>query len=537
MSSNGNKESSLPIQDELKNIQDELLLKQNNLNKKEQEIYSLNLEIAELKKQVAELYDLNSKPFFTVDENFKIHAVNFQGAVLVNYERFQLVNTSFLNLISTFTKNTLKKCIQALARNQGKQICELELLKKGGERRFVVAECYYTKDKLIAMALKDITYVRQLESQQIQLNQSLETVTNLFQNMSDAIATLDKEFYFKIINPSFIKFFSRIFAMKIHTGMNFLTLISDFSEYKKQLITACEQALLGKSTTILIENSNEFDEAIFCFEINFTPLYNHSAQENEVILLIKDLTNYYLQKRSKMREQSKLAHVIRLNTMEGMASALAHEINQPLTAIFLYSQTCLLQLKLEEEKLDPSVFCLLNKIISQAKLASEIMTRMKSFIFKDVHFPQETDINNLIKDAIIFLDSEISHSKLQINLVLEEHLPKLNIDRIQMMQIITNLTRNSIEAIQETTNQTPELTIKTIDKEDGFIEIHFHDNGPGIIPEYQDKILHSYFTTKAQGTGLGLTICRNLIEAHGGKLYINKHNGIGAWFIFTLPKQ
>lgn len=115
-----------------------------------------------------------------------------------------------------------------------------------------------------------------------------------------------------------------------------------------------------------------------------------------------------------MREQSKLAHVIRLNTMEGMASALAHEINQPLTAIFLYSQTCLLQLKLEEEKLDPSVFCLLNKIISQAKLASEIMTRMKSFIFKDVHFPQETDINNLIKDAIIFLDSEISHSNYRL---------------------------------------------------------------------------------------------------------------------------
>lgn len=106
-------------------------------------------------------------------------------------------------------------------KKSGKANMRTGIIKKGGERRFVVAECYYTKDKLIAMALKDITYVRQLESQQIQLNQSLETVTNLFQNMSDAIATLDKEFYFKIINPSFIKFFSRIFAMKIHTGMNF----------------------------------------------------------------------------------------------------------------------------------------------------------------------------------------------------------------------------------------------------------------------------------------------------------------------------
>ncbi|KTD66981.1 two component sensor kinase [Legionella steelei] len=378
-----------------------------------------------------------------------------------------------------------------------------------------------------------------LESQQLQLNQSLETVTNLFQNISDAIATLDKDFYFKIINSSFIKFFSKIFTIKIQAGMNFFTLISDFSEYKNQLIMACRQALLGKTTTILIEDSNEVDGANFCFEINFTPLYNHSSQENEIILLIKDLTNYYLQKQSKMREQAKLAHVMRLNTMEGMASALAHEINHPLTAILLYSQTCLLQIKkhADENKIAPKVVSLLNKIISQAKHASEVMYRMKSFIHKDVYFQEETDINTLIKDTMIFLDSELAHSKLKINLKLEADLPKLTIDRIQMMQIITNLTRNSIEAMQENTIPTPELTIQTINKEDERIEIHFRDNGPGIIPEYQDKILSSYFTTKAQGTGLGLTICRNLIEAHGGKLYIQNHNEVGAWFIFTLPKQ
>ncbi|MCE0722897.1 PAS domain-containing sensor histidine kinase [Legionella resiliens] len=532
------KESSLQIPEEIKKLHERLLFKKDRLNEKEEEINFLNIEIEELKNQLTEFYDFNSSAFLTIDKNYSIQAVNFQSSLLMNYERNELINKNFFNFVSTFQHNTLKKCIHDLIEKEVKQDCELELLVKGGTRKYIKIECLFTKDKLILLLLRDMTYVRQLESQQIQLNQSLETVTNLLQNVSDAIATLDKEFYFKIINPSFIKFFSRIFAIKIQTGMNFLTLISDLSEYKQQLITACYQALLGEETTILIENSSELDEASFCFEINFNPIYNHSFQKNEIILLIKDLTEFYLQKKLKMKEQAKLAHAIRLNTMEGMASALAHEINQPLTAIFLYSQTCLLQIKahVEKNKLDPGPLVLLNKIISQAKHASEVMSRMKSFIYQDVHFPEKANINLLIQDTMIFLDYELTHSKLKINLILEEELPQLDIDRIQIMQIIINLIRNSIEAMQENINQVPELTIQTKNK-DECIEIHFHDNGPGIIPEHKDKILHSYFTTKAQGTGLGLTICRNLIEAHGGKLYVQNHDGTGAWFICTLPKQ
>ncbi|HHF7390969.1 TPA: PAS domain-containing protein, partial [Legionella anisa] len=298
------KESSFQINEEIKKLHEQLLFKRNELNEKEWEINSLNVEIEELKRQFTEFYDFNPSAFFTIDKNYLIKAVNFQSASLLNYDRNELLNKNFLNLISSFQHNTLKKCIHNLIEKKVRQGCELELLVKGGTRKYIKIECLFTKDKLILLRLRDITYVRQLESQQIQLNQSLETVTNLLQNVSDAIATLDKEFYFKIINLSFIKFFSRIFAIKIQTGMNFLTLISDFSEYKQQLIMACYQALLGEETIILIENSSESDEASFCFEINFNPIYNHASQKNEIILLIKDLTEFYLQKKLKMKEQA-----------------------------------------------------------------------------------------------------------------------------------------------------------------------------------------------------------------------------------------
>ncbi|QMT59450.1 ATP-binding protein [Legionella sp. PC997] len=530
-------ESSFQIQKEIKNLQDRLLFKRNKLNEKEQEISSLHCEIEELKVQINEFYDFNSSAFFTIDENFLIHAVNFQGALLLEYDRNQLINKNFLNFVNHLQEDTLKKCIKDLIRNNVKQVCELELLQKGGKRKYINIECFFTKDKLILLLLRDITYIRQLESQQTQLNQSIETITNLLKNVSDAIATLDNEFYFKIITPSFTEYFSKIFAIEIERGMNFFTLISTFSEYKQQFIHACQQALLGIGTCILIENTGETPETNFCIELNFNPIHNHFSQKTEIILLIKDLTDIFLQKKLKMKEQAKLVDSIRLNTMEGMASALAHEMNQPLTAIFLYSQMCLLKIKklVEENKLNANLLSLMNKIITQAKHASEVMKRLKSFIYQDVYLLELADLNSLIKDTMIFLDYELSNSKLKINLQLDENLPQVHIDKIQIMQIIINLTRNSMEAMQELKNHTPELTIQT-KNEEKHIEVHFRDNGKGIIPEHVEKIFNSFFTTKNQGNGLGLNICKNLIEAHQGKLSLKAHNGKGAWFVFTLPK-
>lgn len=530
------RESSSQVITKIKQLQAQLLLEQKKLHEKEQKIHSLYEEIKSLQVQLNELYDFNSSAFLTIDKNYRIQTVNFRCTFLLNYERSQLINKDFLTLINTYHNYTFKKCIQALLEKQIKQTCELELLSKGGERKWVSIECLLAKDELLQLTLRDITYIRQLESQQIQLNQSLETFKNLLHHVSDPIATLDKEFYFKIINSSFIRFFSRVFAIKICSGMNFLTLVSDISEYKQKLINACHQAQSGKETTIIIENINEHYNAIFCFELNFNPVYNPNSQNTEIILLVKDLTEFYLRKKLKMEEQSKLAHAIRLNTMEGMASALAHEINQPLTAIFLYAQTALLRIQKNDQsnKLDNDLSSFLDKIISQTQLASNVMSRMKSFIHQDENISEETDINVLIQDAMIFLNYELTHSKLKINLNLAEELPHLSINRIQVMQVILNLARNSIEAMQEETNSSPELTIQTKNIA-GYVEIHVRDNGPGITPELRDRMLHSYFTTKPQGTGLGLTMCRNFVEAYGGKLYV-KESEVGAWFIFTLPK-
>ncbi|QLZ68174.1 PAS domain-containing sensor histidine kinase [Legionella sp. PC1000] len=174
------KESSFQIHEEIKKLHERLLFKKNRLNEKEEEINFLNIEIEELKNQLTEFYDFNSSAFLTIDKNYSIQAVTFQSSLLMSYERNELINKNFFNFISTFQYNTLKKCIHDLIEKVVKQDCELELLVKGGTRKYIKIECLFTKDKLILLLLRDLTYVRQLESQQIQLNQSLGSVNQFF---------------------------------------------------------------------------------------------------------------------------------------------------------------------------------------------------------------------------------------------------------------------------------------------------------------------------------------------------------------------
>jgi len=117
---------------------------------------------------------------------------------------------------------------------------------------------------------------------------------------------------------------------------------------------------------------------------------------------------------------------------------------------------------------------------------------------------------------------------------LMDKLPKLMTNKIHIMQVILNLVRNSIEALESVQESDPKIIIETNHWED-FIQVHIKDNGPGIPKEFKNLILNTYFTTKHKGTGIGLGICRTLIEEHGGKLSIQQHEERGAWFTFTLP--
>ncbi|KTC68862.1 signal transduction histidine kinase [Legionella birminghamensis] len=385
------------------------------------------------------------------------------------------------------------------------------------------------KNNVINSTYYDESYLLKLETECLELKRSFNLINSLFQTANEAIAAVDSNFNFIAINKSFFSFFSQVFAEEISIGMNLAHLMNNHSLVKDRIMTACSNALTGEYSSIVIENNN-LEEELFYYELHIgsvEPLY---SQRKKIYLHIKNLTAFKLQEREVHKQQAEIERVARSNVMGELISALAHEINQPLTAIKAYSRSCLLKIKQ-----DPAYVSLafpLAQIANQSEHAGTILHRMKDFMRDGTLYLELTNINDLITQTIPFLYYERA-DKLQVKLQLEDNLPLLLVDRIKIMQVILNLGRNSIEAIDGSKSIKPVITVST-QKEEDKLKIHFRDNGPGIPEEIRGKILSSYFTTKTQGAGLGLSICRSLVKAHGGSLLINDTND-GAWFTVSLP--
>lgn len=496
------------------------------------DLFKLQSELLDLSEENKELYDYNSTPYLTLDYNCCIVRVNFQAAMLLRLERQKIINKPASNFMTFDSKINFKKTMLSLFENKVKQTCDIEILHKNGEKRAVSLECVLIKNKLVRLTLVDKTQILDLLMRIFQLEKSLSLVNNLLQNSKDAIASLDEQLNITVLNHSFSALFSSIFSVKIEVGTNIGTVLFDFQDIKSRIMSACQKSMQGINSSVILENNPE-DAIYYCYEIDINSFYNEYSQKNELILRIRSLTDYKLEDKKQHKKQADLAVACRTSTMSEMASAFAHEINQPLTAIIAYSRACLHIIK-NDKKNATDLLLPLEQMAIQAEHAGKIIHNMKD-IMQDGNFHfEKTDINVLIKETLSILKYELQDFKFKISLKLMDEPPEIMTNKIHIMQVILNLTRNSIEAMQHASEEKPELLIES-SLHNEYIVIHVVDNGPGIPVKFQDSILNAYFTTKPQGTGIGLGVCRSLIEAHGGKLSVRHPEKKGAWFTFTLP--
>jgi len=245
----------------------------------------------------------------------------------------------------------------------------------------------------------------------------------------------------------------------------------------------------------------------------------------------------------KQREQQdkehldQLAHVTRLGLMGEMASGIAHEVNQPLSAISSYTQVSINMINTESPDL-VKLTEILNKTQQQALRAGRIIHRMREFVKTQSKHRSTADINNLIHDAVSLCSAELKHNDIKLTFQLENNLPSIYVDHIHIEQIIINLIRNSADALKNLpAKQQRCLTIYSRLILNNAIQVGVKDNGPGLDEEQQQKILMPFYTTKADGMGMGLSISRSLIEAHEGTLRFNSKAGKGSTFYFSLPVE
>ena len=236
------------------------------------------------------------------------------------------------------------------------------------------------------------------------------------------------------------------------------------------------------------------------------------------------------------QHQAELAHVARLCTVGEMVAELAHELNQPLSAISSYAQACKRLLHNGGPDQDEDLSASLNQVSEQTDRAAEIIRRVRRFVAKTKPVEAAMNMNAVIRDMAELMGMDARTSGAEVVLTLDEPLPSVVGDRIQLEQVLVNLMRNGFEALKESTEQPRRLTIRTTsDRRQGRVVVDVEDNGEGITPDTADQVFDRFYTTKPNGMGMGLPISRSIVENHSGELWCEPLPGRGAVFHFTLP--
>jgi|ERR1700675_4231718 signal transduction histidine kinase len=252
----------------------------------------------------------------------------------------------------------------------------------------------------------------------------------------------------------------------------------------------------------------------------------------EFVGAVMDVTERKCAEEALRQAQADLAYMSRVTTMGELTASLAHEIRQPISAAVTNAKTCLRWLGRDEPNVAEACEAA-SRIVKDVTRAADIIGRI-SALFKKGELQRElVDVNELIREMIVLLRSEANRYSISIRTELAEGLPKVMADRVQLQQVFMNLMLNGIDAMKETTGR-GELTIKS-ETGDAQMLISVSDTGVGLPPEQADQIFRAFFTTKDNGTGMGLPISRSIIESYGGRLWAAGASGRGATFQFTLP--
>jgi signal transduction histidine kinase len=264
------------------------------------------------------------------------------------------------------------------------------------------------------------------------------------------------------------------------------------------------------------------------------PVLSSTEELVQVVGTMVDITERKLaeEARDRVRQlEADLAHANRVNTMGELTASLAHEIKQPIGAAVTNAEACLRFIDRREPDLPEAREAAL-EMIKDARRAADIIEHVRS-LFRKGSSPQViVDVNEVIREMVVMIQKEANRHSVTMRTDLNEGLPKVMADRVQLQQALMNLMINGIEAIGDTTR---ELSIKSQLGEGNQVLISVSDTGVGLPIEDADQIFNAFFTTKSQGTGLGLAITRSIVESHGGRIWATANSGPGATVQFTLP--
>ena len=236
------------------------------------------------------------------------------------------------------------------------------------------------------------------------------------------------------------------------------------------------------------------------------------------------------------KAQAELAHVSRLMTLGELTASIAHEVNQPLAAVVTNAEACLRWLSLETPRPD-EVRAAVERVVRDGNRVSEVIQRIRALAKKNELRMVALNINDVIREAISLEQREMLSQRVSLRTELAPALPPVLGDRVQLEQVVINLVMNAVEAMAPVTDRPRNILIRSQEDDAKEVLVAVRDSGTGIDSATADRLFNAFFTTKPTGMGMGLSICRSIIAAHGGRLWASPNADHGATFQFTLPQS
>jgi C4-dicarboxylate-specific signal transduction histidine kinase len=254
----------------------------------------------------------------------------------------------------------------------------------------------------------------------------------------------------------------------------------------------------------------------------------------EFIGAVQDVTQRRLSEKALARARAELAHVARITTLGELTASIAHEINQPLTAVVTDGSASLRWLGANPPNLDEAREAI-SRAITEAKRASDVIARIRAMLRNTPPQMDRLNVNAIIREVLALAENELLRGGVTAETELAGEVPYVLGDRVQLQQVVLNLIMNAIDAMTMVTDRQRKVIIRSARRPDGVL-IQVQDSGAGLDAELVERVFEPFFTTKPQGIGMGLSIGRSIVEAHGGRLWAMSGSSQGAVFQFILPE-
>ncbi|HXA37940.1 MAG TPA: PAS domain S-box protein [Phenylobacterium sp.] len=480
-----------------------------------------------------EVFEQNPNMYFMVDATGKVLSVNSFGAIQLGCAAGDLVGQPVLDVFCgddrEFVQKNLDICLENLGQTRS---WEARKMRKDGTLIWVrenAKAVRWAKDEpIFLVSCENITERKHAEEKLQQSEAFLSEAQRLSHTGSFAwhvptgdISWSDEMFRIYELDPS-IKPTLELILQRTHPD--------DRARLQERFVGRREISIGEDEVRLLMPDGRV--KHVRALRGTAEPEY---ARTLTLVGSVIDITERKQAEEALRQAQADLARVARVTTMGELTANLAHEVSQPITAAVTNANACLRWLAADTPNLDEARAAA-GRIVNDGTRAAEIISRTRQLFEKGALDREPVDIDDVIRETITLLNGEAARNAVSVRQLLAAGYPEVMGDRIQLQQVVMNLIMNSIDALKDV-EDARELLIKSQRTGDDEVLVSISDSGIGLPPERAEQLFETFFTTKPHGTGMGLSISRSIVEAHGGRLWAEPNTPRGAVFRFTLPTE